>query len=571
MSSLHAANISKQLLAWDSELEEVDQKQASLTLVQWKLFRHQSGMLAQQVMDVKKEVQGVNSFAESIDRKLLDVMNEQKGFEKSVKDFVFKMFNKVDGKNADLRRDLEESAEEHDRKHSDVLAMHESLSSDRATHREHLSHLDNELNKLHADVKLHGQHCAALEERLGLQSEESRVAMDRIVESHRDMKERLEDEIRSRTKIHEEFQAKYREFFERARRQPELNGAQHRNQASSLPAGVASCKEDGELQIHESIPKLGVPEAEQTPDVASLVRRLDQLQEEMPVIRGKLSAMSMKHQTLENESIKRLEAQMAEQPQNLAVLERRLEQLQATVAQESTARNSMGSLFDQSLQSERTKVANMLTQKVAQLKQKSDDTERQLHERLDNEALDRESHVQALRASHESEINAFRDRMSTLESSQSINEEKLGKLLRELRDLEKQSHKIEDKITSINRKTMNDVVAMIHDERAAREATIIDIERQLEWYGEGHDKLRELFINLGGLSVRKAAQLSPGDDPLTSPRAQPRADSPTPRAQSPRRSPLESPRPMISRRPDFYACARLMLAMQPLSLQIGSG
>merc|ERR1719162_437414 len=50
-------DIAKQHYEWAQELEYVDQKQADLVVLQWKLVRNQTGMLAQQLVDVRKQIQ----------------------------------------------------------------------------------------------------------------------------------------------------------------------------------------------------------------------------------------------------------------------------------------------------------------------------------------------------------------------------------------------------------------------------------------------------------------------------------------------------------------------------------
>eukprot|EP00435_Cladocopium_sp_Y103_P072329 s140_g39.t3 len=53
-ASVAAAELARQHLEWAQESEQVDQRQADLMMTQWKLIRSQTGMLAQQLIDVRK-------------------------------------------------------------------------------------------------------------------------------------------------------------------------------------------------------------------------------------------------------------------------------------------------------------------------------------------------------------------------------------------------------------------------------------------------------------------------------------------------------------------------------------
>mmetsp|Transcript_9788 Transcript_9788/g.25700 ORF Transcript_9788/g.25700 Transcript_9788/m.25700 type:complete len:315 (+) Transcript_9788:73-1017(+) len=271
-------DLHRQQYEWENELESVDQKQANLSLMQWKLVRHQTGMLAQQLMDVKKEVEEVSRMSELLAARMSNAEDENRVFEKSVKEFVGKLFEKLDSKHTELKVAFEKSVDENQHKHAANLDKVGKLLENHDALKGNVTAFDLEMRKLRQEFNQHSQTCSNLKEQMIAQAGEAKSQTDNLMDHHRKLMERIEDETRTRNQAHDELHEKCREYVDRERQIRDDHHDQLLGHINNVHADVTTCKED------------------------------------MPALRGKIASMADNVARMQNESIKQLQAQIAEHP-----------------------------------------------------------------------------------------------------------------------------------------------------------------------------------------------------------------------------------------------------------------
>mmetsp|Transcript_47233 Transcript_47233/g.131891 ORF Transcript_47233/g.131891 Transcript_47233/m.131891 type:complete len:495 (+) Transcript_47233:79-1563(+) len=463
-------DFSKQHYDWENELESMDQTQASLSLMQWKLVRNQTGMLAQQVMDVKKQVEDITKVTELLATRQDDTVNDNRTFEANVKEFVGKLFENMDANHTGLKESFQKSVEKNDRRHADNLKRVNDLHDNHTQILSAHGRVDDELQRLRNDLARHQQQASSHQHQMNqlqVQAAEATTAVQSMMEENRGFHEKIDDDIRARSVAHDETLRSCRELVDKDKHDRE----RHREHVLKVVKDVQS-------------------------DLAATKEELSQLQ-------GKLGTVAQ------------LQAQIAEHPKSISAIESRLDELQTNIDKESAARNTLAEVFEHMLKTERTKLLNLITQRAAHAKLENDESRKHLKERLDKVFCDFETQLSAIHAKHAQEKTFFNERMSVVESTSRTNEKKFGALTSELRDLESRYRKLENQASLQARDLLRDVQAMVTDERTPRESAQAEFEMQLGFLGETHDKLRGLFREKSEQPKR-----------LLSPRSSPRQDSP---------------------------------------------
>mmetsp|Transcript_106283 Transcript_106283/g.298999 ORF Transcript_106283/g.298999 Transcript_106283/m.298999 type:complete len:485 (-) Transcript_106283:179-1633(-) len=462
-------DLSKQQYAWESELESVDQKQANLSLMQWKLVRNQTGVLAQQLMEIKKQVEETTKLTEYLTDKVECIEAGNQTFEKEVKQFVGKLFEKVEANHGKLREDFEKAHAENQQRHTELADKVTTLSEDHSETKDVATALDQDVKMLQTDHSMQVKSHGTLREEMLTIGNEHKSALDLLMEHNRKVSEQVEEENRSRRSEHDALHLRCKELIDRERKGREDSQDKLFDHMGAIHTEMAACRE------------------------------------ELPVLRGKLSTTIDTLDRVENETVRQLHIQVAEFPQTLAALEGHIDQIAVTLSQETSARNSMAEVFDETIRTEHTNLVNMVTQKTTSLKL---DVEKQqnnlqqtletLQERFEKEVREWGDNVSSLHEKHDKEKSMVHERVSCVEGACLSNEQKFGTMTTDISDLDGRFRRMEETVASSSRKNFREIQALVAEERSAREAVVADFQDQFDWFGDTHDRLRELLIANAG-------------------------------------------------------------------------
>jgi len=451
------SNIAKQHYEWAHELETVDQKQADLVVLQWKLVRNQTGMLAQQLLELKKHVQTLQRHHDDTSRKVEETTRDSEAFEDRVKAFVRQLFEKGDHNITRMRQDLDQEVQRRDEGDLELKRRLDQMSADITRKLDGEQPLEHEVRNLKVELSAQNALLPGLKEHVQVSVQEMRTGLDHVADHCRKIKEDFERDRRDRLQTHEELHDKVQGYLGRERTEREL--------------------------LHSTLNTL----------VQSSV---SSHAEELSALRGRLQEIEDRTHKAHKDHMAVLDAKFMEPVSKLQHIERRFEHVQASIAQECESRASLHEVFDQMLKNERTKLTNLITQKANIARLDCDEIQRALQEKLDKEMSEREvgdEGHQATLARSKAELTEHIDAMQT--KCQALMAD-AHSALAEARGAEQMYRKLESEVSSVKAATADwrrDAMQGLADERAAREARDQQIEDQLDWLGDVHDRMHDIF------------------------------------------------------------------------------
>lgn len=458
MTAHGVTDIATQHYEWAQELETVDQKQADLAVLQWKLVRNQTGMLARQLFDLRKHVEELDHQQELWSRKVEEASQDSEAFEDRVKAFVRQLFEKSEHNVTRMRQEIDQEVQRRDEGDLDLKRRLDQISDEIGRNNQAEHPLDNDVRSLKVELSAQKALLPGLREHVQIAVEEIRTSLDNLIEDQRKAKDGFERERRDRLHAHEELQEKVQGFLGKERAEREL----HHSTLNSLLQGS-----------------------------------VNSYTEEITALRGRVQEVEARIHQAHKEHMSALDAKFAEPVSKLQHIERRFEHVQASIAQECESRASLHEVFDQMLKNERTKLTNLITQKANIARLDCEEIQRVLQERLDKERGERETNNENQTVALARCKAALTDQFGTVTNECQVLLNEARSALAESRGAEHMFRKLENELSAVRNSTLDarrEAMQGLSEERAAREVGQQHLVEQLGWLGDHHDRMREVFV-----------------------------------------------------------------------------
>jgi hypothetical protein len=296
-----------------------------------------------------------------------------------------------------------------------------------------------------------------LKDHVQVSVEEMRTGLDHALEGHRKMKDDFERDRRERLQVQEELHEKVDGFLVKERAEREL----HHSTLSTLIQGATAGYSE-ELAQH----------------------------------RNSLQVIEARTYKAQKDHMAALDSRLADPLSRLQDIERRFAHVQASIQQECESRSSLHEVFDQMLQSERTKLTNLITQKANIARLDLAGLEKTWQEKLDKEISERVAAEEGQKSELGRTQVAVKERMDRLQNEWHELENRSSIAHADAKGVEHMYRKLESEVNAIRAASADQhrqTQQAFADERAAREAGAQQIEDQLDWLGDVHDRMRNIF------------------------------------------------------------------------------
>lgn len=481
--------VTRRQAEWDRQLESVDQKQAELLTIQWKLVREQTGTLArelalvqQQLKDLKVDSRRALLEVERYFRENESKINEERGLRLAMYESLEQRLKKV-------KYDVEAEAKHRAAADAEVLPKLEALSEALDTRfREHLA-MEADLRKLREAFHLTVQESDSLKDSIEQETRERRAVEESMTEMLRELRDGLVREIRDRTSADEDIAATLRASIEQEK--------------SERNASLSSLRTQFTVFQKDLLPQ----------------------KDELPAVRSRLQELeAMLHARLKDTQ-RILERESGDRSAGHQKLERRLLEITQSIEKESAARVAQQDETDQLLKNFRTKVKQMVADHAEAARSARDELQRKLGEQLDREIAAREALQIGLGDQIAGQRAALDLRLDALEGCfRDIEQRHRDQLTAEYREWEVCNLKSYEETSRQIRELRDLFQSRLSEERATRESQDAGLEEQLESQDRFLQDIRELFLQRGPrtrqLTARKASPSSTMSPPsrLTSTR-----------------------------------------------------
>merc|ERR1712110_253333 len=207
------------------------------------------------------------------------------------------------------------------------------------------------------------------------------------------------------------------------------------------------------------------------------------------------------------EDMRALEVRVSEPASKIHQMEHRIEHVLASIQQESVARQSLAEVFEQMLKTERSKLTNLITQKAAFARLDCEEMQKAFQESLERSRNERDTACESLVVVQNKYQATIEERLGDIDHQWKAMDQRCQTLLTESRDAEMRYRKLfEEQVGTAIRETKKESQDTMAEERAARVASVNKLADQLDWIGEQHDRLRDVFLHKGPRKSPKAAR-----------------------------------------------------------------
>jgi len=444
---------------WDRQLDSVDQKQAELLTMQWKMIREQVGSLGHELALVSTEVRDLRAElrkgSTEVERHFRDTdskLAEERAHRVATSEAFDQSLERCRG-------DLATEAKQRTNGERDVnakLAVLTDQIEQGAADRQAMQDDLGQLRKMIEDVAVQFE---TLRDVLAQETEQRCAAEASALDGFKELQQMLYDESQDRASADDEISRTLKDTIDDDRTSQNQSQAALRNQISSLHKDLATHKQ------------------------------------ELPVLRTRIEETESMMEQQVKESQRALEREGGERASESARLEKRFVEITSLVQQETGARSALAEETEQMLKTCRTKLRAMVSEQAEASRLAREQFQRVIEDRLDKECAMREAQDESLlsqlaghRTAHEMRFESISKSVREIEhkSREGFNSEAgdaFSGQSKVLEDLAKQVRDMRD--TLQNR---------LSEERAAREAADSSIEEHVESIDRIVQDVRELFV-----------------------------------------------------------------------------
>ncbi|CAK8988170.1 unnamed protein product [Durusdinium trenchii] len=216
--SVAAADLARQHLEWVQELESVDQKQVDLMMTQWKLLRSQTGMLAQQLIDMRKEVDQIKQEQHKTTQHLEQQNLQSRELQHRLGAMLQQSVEETHMSMARMRTEVQKRASQD----SEMRRRLQSLESWTSTT---FPRFESEISELHSAVDVSVKQVTQLKDQLLQQVDDWKSGHGLVIEHSTKLHDRMRKGLRALMTAHEthrdEVQQAHKVLLERCEQQLE--------------------------------------------------------------------------------------------------------------------------------------------------------------------------------------------------------------------------------------------------------------------------------------------------------------------------------------------------------------
>eukprot|EP00930_Biecheleria_cincta_P069663 TRINITY_DN57374_c0_g1_i1.p1 TRINITY_DN57374_c0_g1~~TRINITY_DN57374_c0_g1_i1.p1 ORF type:complete len:544 (-),score=149.91 TRINITY_DN57374_c0_g1_i1:54-1685(-) len=458
---------------WHRQLQSVDEKQAELAHMQWKLIRDQSSSMAKELAILQSQLKDLKVDSR---RALIEVERYFKENETKITEergLRLAMCEGLEQKMKKMKQELELETKARSTFEAEVPPKLEQLAELLATRsREHKS-LDMEVRRLRENHSSSLADLAALQQTLSQEASERRDGEATLTQMLREVRESLAKESQGRHAAEEAVKESVQLAVEQERTERLLD-------CNALRAATNS-----------------------------LLKDFAPLKEELPSLRGRLGEVENFVNTRLKDSQRVFEQELGERAAAQQRLDSRLTELNAALEKEASKRQELADETDHVLKSFRSKMKTAAAAQEESLRQVRESLREQLVESLGHESTAREALQASMHSALEDARTILGDRLEGLEAIvRDVDQRHQEQLSSELRELEANQLKLTEELSRQLRELRENFAERLQEERQARESHAEGIEEHLDFLEGFLQDARELFLQRGSRQRRLTARKS---------------------------------------------------------------
>mmetsp|Transcript_70270 Transcript_70270/g.168375 ORF Transcript_70270/g.168375 Transcript_70270/m.168375 type:complete len:576 (+) Transcript_70270:117-1844(+) len=461
---------------WDQQLESVDQKQAELLTIQWKLIREQVGTIGREVALIQNEVKDLKADSR---KAVLEVERHVRDIDTKVDEERVMRTTLCEGLEGSIHRlkaDISNEAKMRVAGDKEVSAKmdHFTEELDKLARKQALQ--EQEMLRMQSEVNAALQQCDAVRDALAQEGNERKVVEANLLDRLGELRRALLNESQDRATADEEMLRGLRDLIEKERAERNADLVTLRTSFSSMQKDFFPGKDE----------------------IASLGNRLADLE----------ATFMMQLKDMRDAANK----DTADNLNHYGRLEKRILEISKTLEKEGASRAALAEETEQMLKTFRVKMRAQLNEQAEAARMAREALQRALQDQLDKEISAREAQGDALssdlaaqRVALQSKLEAMQKLMNEIEAK---NREMMAK---HVLDWEQAHSKLLDDLGKQIRDVRETLTSRLNEERLMREASDGSIEEHLEFLDRFLQDVRELFMQKGTWQrklIRKPATAS---------------------------------------------------------------
>jgi len=459
---------------WDRQLESVDQKQAELLAIQWKLVREQTGTLARELAFAQQQLKDLKVDSR---RAVLDVersFRENEGKINEERGLRLAMYESLEQRVKKMKHDIESEATSRAAGDAEFPPRLEAITAAVNVRAQDHAALDLEVRKLQEVLRAVTEELDAVKEAVSQEASERNAGEEGIMDLLHGIREALSKETRDRIAATETLGHSLQQMIEQERADwMEAKSAIHKQHAAL----------ERDVQGHAG---------------------------GLPALRSSLLELEATLGSRLDDARKSLEHELGERAAVHQKFDRRLADLSIMVDREAAARRATAEEQEQAFKTLQSKFKNSLAEQVDSARLAREELQSQLSEDIEKEIANRESQHAAVMEQVSGQRAVFDVRFDTLSGNfRDLEQRNRDERQEECCSREADHAKLSEELAGQVRELRDSLGARFAEERAAREAGDASLEEQVGFLDRFLQDVRELFLQRSSrhrqLAARKAA------------------------------------------------------------------
>lgn len=448
-ASVAAADLARQHLEWAQELESVDQRQADLTMTQWKLIRSQTGMLAQQLIDVRKELDQMKNEQQRSTQQFEQQHLQGRELQQRLGTMLQQSVEETHMSMARIRTEVQKRASQDSEIHQRI----QSLESWTTTN---FPKLESEVYELRSAVDISLKQMTQLKDQLLQQVDDWKSGHGMVMEHSNKLHDRMRKGLRALMVAHET----------------------HRNAVQESQKVLQEHIEQKlENKLEEVLRQL---EESCMPKDDDLRNRIEELEASIdPILEQNTQGLQLKCEELE---------------QRCKELESSSKWMGATLSQEVNSRNAMVEVFEQMLKAETSKISNSVSDQIAVAHLDCKETQKTILDHLSKETMERQDQARGINGDLTTLGNSLGDRLGRLEGAWHGVRQDWRESQSTFRSMQGQLRLLEDGLESGLQGLRSEMHSSLREERLKREVNGTSMAEQMQAWEEFHKHLRQFYM-----------------------------------------------------------------------------
>lgn len=449
-ASVAAAELARQHLEWAQESEQVDQRQADLMMTQWKLIRSQTGMLAQQLIDVRKELDQMKKEQQKSSHHFENQHLQSREMQHRLGTMLQQSVEETHMGMARIRSEVQRRASQE----SEFQQRVQSLESWTTTS---FPKLESEVSELRSAVDVSMKQMTQLKDQLMQQVDEWKSGHAMVMEHSTKLHDRMRKGLRALMAAHETHRSEVEQSQKILRENLEQKLENQWQEVLRQFDDRCSYKEDGDLR-----------------------NRIEDLEASIdPTLERHTQGLQLKCEELE---------------QRCKELESSSKWMGATLSQEVNSRNAMVEVFEQMLKTETSKLSSLVSDQIAVAHLDCKETQKTILDHLSKETAERQEQARGINGDLASLGNSLGDRLGRLEGAWHGVRQDWRESQSSFRSMQGQLRLLEDGLESGLQGLRSEMHSSLREERLKREVNGTSMAEQMQAWEEFHKHLRQFYM-----------------------------------------------------------------------------